>query len=69
MRDQSDRRVSTRKPPPSAMMAPGDEAPPGTAGTGEDVCTACGGSGRIDGRDCGNCLGEGRIIKAISAGP
>ena len=55
--------------PGDAKMAPGDEAPPGTPGTGEDVCPDCGGSGRIDGNDCQNCLGRGRIIKAISAGP
>jgi DnaJ-class molecular chaperone len=51
------------------MMAPGDEAPPGTPGTGEDICPACGGSGRLDGQDCDTCLGRGRVIKAISAGP
>src|SRR5947199_303234 len=28
-------------------MAPGDQAPPGTPGTGEDVCPRCGGSGRL----------------------
>ena len=53
----------------SRMMAPGDEAPPGTPGTGEDVCPACAGSGTIDGRDCDTCLGRGRVIRAISAGP
>ena len=49
------------------MMAPGDEAPPGTPGTAEDVCADCGGSGTIDGGE--TCLGRGRVIKAISAGP
>jgi DnaJ-class molecular chaperone len=53
----------------SETMAPGDEAPPGTPGTGEDVCQDCGGSGRVDGRECDTCLGRGRVIKAISAGP
>ena len=38
------------------MMAPGDEAPPGTPGTAEDVCPACGGSGNIGGRECEPCL-------------
>ncbi|RYZ13060.1 MAG: hypothetical protein EOO24_01250, partial [Comamonadaceae bacterium] len=28
---------------PAAPMAPGDEAPPGTPGTGENLCPACGG--------------------------
>ena len=51
------------------MMAPGDEAPPGTPGTGEDVCPDCGGSGRREGEECNTCLGRGRVIKAISAGP
>jgi DnaJ-class molecular chaperone len=53
----------------SGMMAPGDEAPPGTPGTGEDVCPTCGGRGRLDGQECENCFGRGRVIKAISAGP
>jgi len=51
------------------MMAPGDEAPPGTPGTGEDVCPDCGGRGRLDGQECNTCLGRGRVIRAISAGP
>jgi hypothetical protein len=55
--------------PATATMAPGDEAPPGTPGTGEDICPACGGSGRQDQHECENCLGRGRVIKAISAGP
>jgi DnaJ-class molecular chaperone len=50
-------------------MAPGDEAPPGTPGTGEDVCPECGGSGRLERGPCETCLGRGRVVKAISAGP
>ncbi len=46
-------------------MAPGDEAPPGTPGTGEDVCPRCGGSGRSDGAACPACEGSGRIVKGI----
>jgi RecJ-like exonuclease len=68
MADERDRGTSGQ-PQPEAMMAPGDEAPPGTPGTGEDVCPDCHGSGRIDGRDCDTCLGRGRVIKVISAGP
>ena len=49
-----------------ATMAPGDEAPPGTPGTGEDVCPSCGGN---EDHDCDRCLGKGRVTKAISAGP
>jgi hypothetical protein len=51
------------------LMAPGDEAPPGTPGTGEDLCPDCSGRGRLDGQECGACLGRGRVVKAISAGP
>jgi DnaJ-class molecular chaperone len=65
----TDRPERTAKQEGTEMMAPSDEAPPGTPGTGEDVCPACGGSGRLHGRDCDNCLGRGRVIKAISAGP
>ena len=47
-------------------MAPGDEAPAGTEGTGEDICPDCGGSGRTDGGDCPGCAGSGKVIKGIS---
>ena len=45
--------------------APGDEAAPGTPGTGEDICPQCNGSGRKDGRRCENCAGSGRIVRGI----
>ena len=46
-------------------MAPGDEAPPGTPGTGEDVCPTCNSSGEVDGETCANCEGTGRIVSGI----
>jgi RecJ-like exonuclease len=46
-------------------MAPGDEAPPGTAGTGEDVCPTCNSSGEVDGEKCANCDGTGRVVTGI----
>jgi hypothetical protein len=46
-------------------MAPGDEAPPGTPGTGEDVCPRCGGSGRLGANACPECAGRGRVVKGI----
>jgi hypothetical protein len=49
----------------SGKRAPGDEADPGTPGTGEDVCPKCRGSGMLDTEPCSNCQGVGRIIKAI----
>ncbi|MCC7215526.1 MAG: hypothetical protein IT517_02050 [Burkholderiales bacterium] len=45
--------------------APGDEAPPGTPGTGEDVCPKCGGTGRIGEATCANCEGTGKIVRGI----
>ena len=50
------------------QMAPGDQAPPGTPGTGENVCPVCGGSGKRDGKPCANCAGTGIIIEGISGG-
>ena len=49
-------------------MSPGDEARPGTPGTGEDICPECNGSGKTArGEPCRNCSGTGRIVKAIGA--
>jgi DnaJ-class molecular chaperone len=46
-------------------MAPGDEAPPGTEGTGEDICPGCGGEGRRDGGECPECGGTGRVVRGV----
>ncbi|MDB5899543.1 MAG: hypothetical protein JWP22_1729 [Ramlibacter sp.] len=46
-------------------MAPGDEAPVGTAGTGEDVCPQCGGSGRAGASSCPTCMGTGKVNVGI----
>lgn len=46
-------------------LNPGDEAPPGTIGTGEDVCPNCHGKGRIDGALCVTCGGSGTVVRAI----
>jgi DnaJ-class molecular chaperone len=45
--------------------APGDEAAPGTPGTGENLCRACNGSGKQDGEACAECEGSGKIIEGI----
>lgn len=45
---------------------PGDEAPPGTQGTGEGVCRACGGAGRNEtGESCPACSGTGKVTVGI----
>lgn len=46
-------------------IAPGDMAPPGTAGTGENICPVCSGSGEVDGGPCDNCEGTGKVIEGI----
>lgn len=49
----------------SSPLRPGDEAPPGTPGTGEDICPVCGGSGSTAGRECPHCLGTGKVNVGI----
>ena len=50
-------------------LKPGDDAPPGTPGTGEAVCRRCGGSGRLpDGQPCADCAGTGRVNQGIGGG-
>ncbi len=45
-----------------------DAVPPGTTGSGEDVCRRCGGSGRIGGQDCPDCGGTGKVNVPIGGG-
>jgi Archaea-specific RecJ-like exonuclease, contains DnaJ-type Zn finger domain len=49
----------------AARMNPGDQAPPGTPGTGEAMCRECRGTGRLEVRPCPNCGGTGRVIEGI----
>jgi hypothetical protein len=46
-------------------MAPADQAPPGTPGTGENVCPQCGGSGRAGTVVCPACEGRGTVTTGI----
>lgn len=48
--------------------APGDQAEPGTPGSGENVCPACQGFGRRDGEVCPTCQGSGIVIEGIGGG-
>lgn len=50
---------------PTPPMAPGDEAPAGAPGTGEDICRACGGSGILNGSPCPECEGTGKVNVGI----
>lgn len=51
----------TARPP----MSPGDEAPAGTPGTGENVCPRCGGSGKVGGTTCPECQGTGKVTVGV----
>jgi hypothetical protein len=63
--------AETPPPDPSdAGLRPGDEAPPGTPGAGENLCPQCSGSGRTgegdgDGQECPVCAGTGRITQGV----
>ncbi|WP_280151229.1 hypothetical protein [Piscinibacter sp. XHJ-5] len=57
-----------RDPKEQRPMAPGDQAPAGTPGTGEDVCPRCGGSGRLANAVCTECGGRGKVVKGIGGG-
>jgi hypothetical protein len=50
---------------PTGGMAPGDEAPAGTPGAGENLCPACGGSGTLEGAACETCAGSGVVIEEV----
>lgn len=52
----------------SEPAKPGDEAPPGTPGTGENLCPRCGGSGQIEAKSCPDCNGTGKVISGIGGG-
>jgi len=43
----------------------GDEVPPGTAQSGENLCRTCKGSGRLAGRPCPDCDGTGKVTTLV----
>lgn len=47
---------------------PGDEAAPGTPGTGENLCRECDGTGQRDGTPCPACGGTGKVIEGLAGG-
>jgi hypothetical protein len=52
----------------ASTLHPGDQAAPGTPGTGENICAECHGTGRVHGRACDNCGGTGKVITGIGGG-
>jgi DnaJ-class molecular chaperone len=61
---------SDTKPTGSGQGAvhPGDEARPGTPGTGENVCRVCKGSGKVDNAPCQECGGTGVVVEGLAGG-
>ena len=68
MADEKGKEAVRPQPTDAGGTFPGDDAPPGTPGTGEDVCRECSGTGRIQDKECPNCGGTGKVIKGISGG-
>ena len=54
--------------PDREATKPGDDAVPGTPGTGENLCPECSGTGKIDGEACPECKGTGKVITGIGGG-
>jgi hypothetical protein len=52
----------------SDAAKPGDEAPPGAPGTGENLCRACSGTGKVDDVPCPDCKGTGKVTTGIGGG-
>ena len=59
----SDTPTTTTEP-----LKPGDEAAPGSPGSGENVCPKCGGTGQMQGEPCLKCLGTGVVQEGIGGG-
>jgi len=57
---------------PPTPLAPGDEAAPGTPGSAEGLCRACGGTGRSNTADgettCPVCEGTGKVTVGVGGG-
>jgi DnaJ-class molecular chaperone len=47
---------------------PGDKAPSGAEGTGEDLCPDCKGSGRVEAGKCETCGGSGTVTEGVGGG-
>ena len=66
MGENEPRHAASSGNPIDPEMNPGDQAPPGTAGTGENICPQCGGGGiRDDGSRCDHCGGTGKVIEGV----
>lgn len=57
--------MSATDKPVNPEMNPGDQAPPGTPGTGENLCPRCGGTGLATGKPCSECGGTGKVVEGV----
>jgi hypothetical protein len=55
-------------PSPGVTERPGDQAPPGAPGAGENLCPECSGTGKVNGHPCDQCKGTGKVITGIGGG-
>ena len=67
-KDKSPSGNASGAPAGQTRINPGDDAAPGTPGTGENVCPDCKGSGRLGNAPCKTCGGTGKVIEGISGG-
>jgi DnaJ-class molecular chaperone len=49
----------------SPKLNPGDQAQPGTPGSGENVCPDCSGKGQVNNQPCQTCGGTGVVEEGI----
>ena len=45
-----------------------DTVPGGAPGAGENICRACGGTGKVDDKPCSECGGTGKVPTGIGGG-
>jgi hypothetical protein len=65
MSSEQKRHSAQHHPGVSPELNPGDEAPEGTPGTGENLCPDCSGKGKLNGQACDTCGGTGIVIEGI----
>lgn len=44
---------------------PGDETPPGSEQSADNLCPGCAGKGEIDGDTCPKCMGRGTVTVIV----
>ena len=60
--------MSAKERDQKPKLYPGDQAEPGTPGTGENLVPECKGTGKLGPNDCPMCGGTGVVIEEIGGG-